>query len=96
MKEYSAGNMIDRARVICKYEPEFNYNPENGMLQIWDYSEENGQSFHREDYCRANLIDLDELFKLINENHFSFVTSLYEAYNYIYIPPDFEDEKDEI
>ena len=83
MSEYSAEKAIERARQICEYEPEFNYDDETGMIQIWDYSEEQGQAFHREDYCKANQVNLDKLIDLIKENDFSYVTTLYDAYNYV-------------
>lgn len=82
MRKYSAENAVNKARQICKYDPEFNYDEETGMIQIWDYSEDFEQSFHRLDYCKANQINLDELFDLIKENHFSYVTALFNAYDY--------------
>lgn len=82
-KCFSAEEAIKRARQICKYEPEFHFNEENGMIQIWDYSEEQGQAFHREDYCKAGQINIDELFNLIDENHFYYTTDLYDARRYI-------------
>ena len=65
--------MIDRARQICQYEPEFALNEENGMIEIRDYSEENGESYFRENAGRADKIDMKKLVGLLNENHFYIV-----------------------
>lgn len=79
MEGFSAEKAIERARQICKYEPEFNYDEETGMVQIWDYSEDYEQSFHREDYCRPDQINMNDLLRLIDENGFLLVSSLYDA-----------------
>ena len=62
--------IINRARQICEYEPEFDFNYENGMIEIRDYSEDAGEAFFKEDACRADEIDVKKLIDLLNKNGF--------------------------
>ena len=62
--------IINRARQICEYEPEFDFNYENGMIEIRDYSEDAGEAFFRENACRADEIDVEKLIDLLNKNGF--------------------------
>lgn len=62
--------IIDRARQICEYEPELDFNYENGMIEIRDYSEDAGEAFFRENACRADEIDVEKLIDLLINNGF--------------------------